>query len=268
MLYVHDPLLTTAAAVGYDERTLERRSAAELDRFIGRALGIGARRRVTSHVVIGRPAREIQRAASRWSADLIVLGSHGLRGASRLFFGSTTAHLLAHAAVPVLAVPPAGLRTSARWPTGRMLAAIGLGAHARHDVAAAASLAHWMHAPLSVVHVVEPPQRPAWLSALARLASGSGPDARTSRERLQRARTQVAGLAVAVGGNSLVTVGDPAEQIAAAATGTGISLVVLTLRGSDHPFGRRQGAITYQVVCQAAVPVLALPAGWTLPTAD
>lgn len=264
MLYVNDPLLTAAAAVGYDERELLRRSAAELEHFIARALPVSARRRVTAHVGFGQPVREIQRHARQWSADLIVLGSHGLSGAPRLFFGSTTAHLLAHAAVPVLAVPPAGLRASTRWPRGPLLAALDLGTHARRDVATAAALATSLDVPLSLIHVVEPRHLPAWLSSTLSVIAGRS--ATLTSDRLQRARRQVARLADAAGGHGTVTVGHPAEQIATTADDIGASLVTLTLRGSDHPFGRRQGAITYQVVCQAAVPVLALPATWTLPS--
>ena len=42
--------------------------------------------------------------ARKWPADLIVLGSHGRRGVSRLVLGSSAESILRHATVPVLLV--------------------------------------------------------------------------------------------------------------------------------------------------------------------
>src|SRR4030095_579588 len=42
--------------------------------------------------------------AANWPADLIVLGTHGRRGAKRLFLGSSAEHILRLAPVPVLLV--------------------------------------------------------------------------------------------------------------------------------------------------------------------
>jgi hypothetical protein len=58
-----------------------------------------------------------------------------------------------------------------------------------------------------------------------------------------------------------VVLGDAPEEIAATATDVGARLIVLTLRKGHGLFGRRQGAITYRVLCSGAVPVLALRQG-------
>lgn len=50
----------------------------------------------------GKPYREILRVASERCADLLVLGVHGRGALDRLFFGSTTQHLVRQAACPVL----------------------------------------------------------------------------------------------------------------------------------------------------------------------
>jgi nucleotide-binding universal stress UspA family protein len=52
--------------------------------------------------------------ARRLGCNLIVMGTHGLTGATRVFLGSTTEKVLRHAHVPVLTIPPtrsAGLST-------------------------------------------------------------------------------------------------------------------------------------------------------------
>jgi nucleotide-binding universal stress UspA family protein len=48
------------------------------------------------------PYDEIVKAAQRNRCDLIVMGSHGRRGISRLLIGSETSKVLAHSKVPVL----------------------------------------------------------------------------------------------------------------------------------------------------------------------
>ena len=58
----------------------------------------------------GFPEAEILDAAAREKADLIVLGTHGRRGPSRLLMGSVAARVAGRAFCPVMTVPAA--RTS------------------------------------------------------------------------------------------------------------------------------------------------------------
>ena len=55
------------------------------------------------HLIFGRPESEIQRAATEFSADLIVVGSHGRHGLA-LLLGSTANGVLHGATCDVLAV--------------------------------------------------------------------------------------------------------------------------------------------------------------------
>lgn len=258
-LFVNDPLLVAAAAAAYDQRALASRSRVELERFVGKALkSRPSASRIASFVTLGQPAREIVKVARRLESRLIVVGSEGLSGTSRLFFGSTTAQVLTRAGVPVLAIPPSGTRpVSAAWPGRRVLSAISLGRHAAHDVATAGELARWFGAALSLVHVVEPTHVPSWLTGR--------PD-RHDRSRADAARTRLERLVSTLGpagtADIHVLVGDPATQIAALATDLGAGLVMVTLRKAPGLFGARQGSITYRVVCEAGTPVLALPASW------
>jgi nucleotide-binding universal stress UspA family protein len=50
------------------------------------------------------PYAEIVKAAKRYRCDLIVMGSHGRRGISRLILGSQASKVLAHSTIPVLVV--------------------------------------------------------------------------------------------------------------------------------------------------------------------
>jgi nucleotide-binding universal stress UspA family protein len=256
-LFVNDPLLVAAAAAGYDKRVLMAQSQAELERFVERLVGSG-RRRVETAVLIGEPSREIIKLTKKVRADVVVIGSEGLSGARKLFFGSTTARLLSETPTPVLAVPPGDAASPPeQWPGPRIMAAIDLGRTAARDVAAAATIARFFAVRLILVHIVEKTAVPRWLSLKA---------GRIDRERVARARArleQLARAAMPEGPPDIhVLAGSPADQIATLAADVGAGLVVLTLRGDNRLFGDRKGATSYRVVCEAGVPVLAMPEGY------
>jgi nucleotide-binding universal stress UspA family protein len=260
VFYVNDPFLITAAASAYDEQAIVSQSDAELSRFVRQTLGAtasGSRRTVTG---MGDPVREILTLARKIPAGAIVVGSEGLSGVRRIFFGSTTARLLAHAQVPVLAVPGSDpARVKPGWPGPRVLVAIDLGRGTAPDVKAAVEIARWFGVDLTFVHIVERTRRPGWL------ALRGGPH---DRDRVTHAHRRLEALARQAGigrPDVHVLVGDPAALLAALATDVGAGLVMLTLKGADRLFGDRKGETTYRVVCEAGTPVLALPSGWRPP---
>lgn len=53
----------------------------------------------------GTPWKEIIDSARQWHADVIVVGTHGRTGLTRLVFGSTTEGVVRHASCPVVVVP-------------------------------------------------------------------------------------------------------------------------------------------------------------------
>jgi nucleotide-binding universal stress UspA family protein len=57
--------------------------------------------RAESEVAEGNPRAEIVDRASEWNADLIVIGSHGLTGFSRLLLGSVSEYVVRHATCSV-----------------------------------------------------------------------------------------------------------------------------------------------------------------------
>lgn len=59
---------------------------------------------VTEIVALGKPYREILRVADERRAGLIVMGVHGRGALDRMFFGSTTQHVVRQAKCPVLTV--------------------------------------------------------------------------------------------------------------------------------------------------------------------
>jgi nucleotide-binding universal stress UspA family protein len=251
VMYADDPMLAAAAAAGYDRRALSATSLRELRRLVQRVLGVDERDDgVAFSVSFGRPAEAIIKTARTLEPDLIVMGTHGLSGAKRMMFGSTTSQVLRKTGVPVLAAPQS--TSTARWPGPRVVAALELGPHARSDASAAARVARAFGVPLRLVHVVAPTQTPPWRQP--QLESHD-------RTRLVHARSALAALAAGtrdVDVDMRVLLGDPAEEIAAAAEDAKAGLIVMTLRRGRGLFGARQGSITYRVLCGAGAPVLAL----------
>jgi nucleotide-binding universal stress UspA family protein len=77
------------------------------ERYLGviRKAASAARVRCRTYFVMDEyPYSEIVRAAKRYRCDLIVMGSHGRRGISRLILGSQASKVLAHSTIPVMVV--------------------------------------------------------------------------------------------------------------------------------------------------------------------
>jgi nucleotide-binding universal stress UspA family protein len=105
VLFVEDPLLAAAARAARDRRGSRATTTTALERFVNRALRYVRRPSISRAIAIGEPADEILKAASRHSADLVVVGTRGIGRAARLLLGSTAEAVLRHTRVPVLAVP-------------------------------------------------------------------------------------------------------------------------------------------------------------------
>ena len=76
--------------------------AAQLDAAV--PSGVREYCEVDTMMTSGKPYREILRVASETTSDLIVLGVHGHGALDRLFFGSTTEHVVRAATCPVLTI--------------------------------------------------------------------------------------------------------------------------------------------------------------------
>ena len=76
------------------------------------AATIGADVPVTFVGKTGDPAEQILRYAAAESIDLIVVGTHGRTGVSRVLLGSVAERVIRGAACPVLVVPTSHLRPS------------------------------------------------------------------------------------------------------------------------------------------------------------
>ena len=259
VMFVNDPLLLAAASTAYrGRRRFVERTKAELSRFVTQAAGTqgGPGEGIALVILSGNPADEILRQAKRIRADIVVLGSHGLSGIKKAFFGSTTDQVLRRATGPILAVPPSARRWRA-WgapaQVTRVVAPIDLTGEWHSDAIRAAGVALAFDAALVLVHVLVPVQTPPWLRPMG--AASELRRMEKAKKALERVRTALFPGARAT---SAVVLGNAAHEIARLAEG-GETLVVMSLRGTAGVWGARRGAIAYHVLTHSSAPVLALP---------
>ena len=104
VLHVSEPLRVQEglAMTGYSGvnlkkiRKTDRGNAAALVAGVAKQLR-GKGLKVTTSLVRGNPRSKIVDVASKWKADLIVVGSHGRRGFKRMLLGSVSEAVVRHA---------------------------------------------------------------------------------------------------------------------------------------------------------------------------
>lgn len=82
---------------------------------------------VHEFIEVGDPATKIREKAQDWGADIIVTGSHGRRGLSRIMLGSVAEAVVRRAPCPVLVVRPK--TGGALQPSKRDASASAVGHH-------------------------------------------------------------------------------------------------------------------------------------------
>ena len=211
--------------------------AEDLEEFLrpARDAGLKLRLRVRSGDCVGHILDE----ARALESDLIVMGTHGRSGFERWVLGSVTDSVLRKAPCPVLAVPrmasPPGPPAS---PSGRIVCAVLLSAHAARTVSYALSLGRSTGSVVTLVHV--------WDGV-------GGPRVRATCEAELRRRLHAA--AVAEGPTDcaveeVVASGRAHREILRLAEARRADLIVL---GSD---GQGLGSTARRVLREAETPVL------------
>jgi nucleotide-binding universal stress UspA family protein len=129
--------------------------SSELSRF----LGLDQASDVPVHEEIvegGAVHKDILSQATRMSADLIVMGTHGRSGVDHLFLGSVAEKTLRTSPVPVLTVPPkAPEKAAPGTPFRNILCAVDFSPDSARALSYAASLAQHACGRLTIMHVVE-----------------------------------------------------------------------------------------------------------------
>jgi nucleotide-binding universal stress UspA family protein len=254
VLAVNDPLLVAAATAAGRGDTVRDQVEAELRGLLERMPLTAPRLFPAIDIATGQAAEEILRGAGRAEAGLIVMGTQGLGGTSKLVFGSTTDRVIRESALPVLAVPAyeperfGVVDGVARLEPGRVVAAIGFD---RFDAVVAEAASRWAAAcgaTLLLAHVSPESPAPGWWP-IAELPMPPALDESTDDART-RLETLSAGLAVPAGVE--VRRGSVAREMAAIVRESEAGLLVVSRGGTAH----RVGSIAYRVMREADVPTL------------
>lgn len=102
--YAYYPILDEQNYDVYQEKLTEykKRGLDLLQNLTDKATEIGINTEYTQ--LIGNPGRSICELAQSWSADLIIVGSRGLKGLKEMFLGSVSNYVTHHAPCSVLIV--------------------------------------------------------------------------------------------------------------------------------------------------------------------
>ena len=79
------------------DKSAKQQANEALDRAMQAFTTLESNLLVTSEIIKGNPKSVIVDEAEKWGADLIVLGSHGYTGLKRMFLGSVSQAVAAHA---------------------------------------------------------------------------------------------------------------------------------------------------------------------------
>jgi nucleotide-binding universal stress UspA family protein len=103
IVHAVEPPVDLSGEIGIpDEVLLEAagREAKDIVSHLGRSAGLAPN--TAQFIRVGHAHEVIGRVAAEWSADLIVIGSHGRGGLGRVLLGSVAEAVVRHAACPVL----------------------------------------------------------------------------------------------------------------------------------------------------------------------
>lgn len=253
VLHAEDPLLSAAAHHRGIDLSSETREALQ-------ALVDGAPPAANAqphlHVLAGRPVDVICDFSDRLQSDVIVVGSHGMSGPSKLVFGSTTEAVLRYADRSIFVVPdvwrPPQPATQDLQGTGPLLAAVDFSEESRAATVAARDLARVLGTSVEIVHVVAARPAPARWQAYAEDVVS---------DKLEDARRSLATVAEALGADvpvrTRVETGSVPQALADITAPSPWRQPVLVLgRRPPGERGSAPGAIAYRVLSLTNVPVL------------
>jgi len=202
---------------------------------------LGKRDKVETRIAELLPVPAIVGTAEQEGADLVVMGTHGRSGLSRLMLGSVAERVLREIHIPVLTVRQQSGGTAGAGGSGprEVLCPVNYTELSRTALEYAATLASCLGARVRVLHVLE---------------SGRPTDAAQEKERL--CAWVPAELRDKCGIEEHLAHGDAAEQVLATATASGAELIVIGGQHQRFSDSTVIGTTTVRVTRHAPCPVL------------
>ena len=260
VLAVDDPFLVQAATASFGAPAMRQLTEDALHSFV-KGTFPGAMPQVAELkrlIRVGQAAPEILRAAGTEHADVIVMSTHGTSGVRKLLFGSTTERVLRDTTVPVIVTPgsdpgPDSVETWLR-AVRAVLVPVDLSEFSLPQLRAAQGLAEGIGAAVVVAHVLEPLAVRDHFRRMTTAVDSVRRDSATARldELLREAPSRLRRA-------TDIACGDPASEIARLAREHAAGVIVMSLHSSSPETGRMIGSVTYRLLCQTPVVVVALP---------
>jgi nucleotide-binding universal stress UspA family protein len=203
------------------------------------------------NITMGTAEAEILRVAEEIGATLIVTGSRGLTGITRLLLGNVAERIVRYAHCPVLVVRK-------HEQTNKTLAPTDLSEHAAPAVALAAQIAKQRGGTLVVMHSLDILPRPAFGFTVPFGGVPVIPPPEVVTQARNGADEVLAGLLDRLGaqGERRVVEGDAATSIIQTADQTGTDLVVVSTHGRTGLARVALGSVAEKVVRGAHCSVL------------
>ena len=253
------PVIPVSMEGGFDPRTYQRlmkdgrmEAVAACDRLV--ASVVDRSLRVAVRTEDGPAAARILAVADSEGADLVVLGTHGRTGLSRLLVGSVAEHVVQLASCPVVTVRPLpGLAGSSGRPLARIMYPTDFSPASRKAWPWVKALAEVTGADVDLLHVLLEvvPDRHVDPAFLARAAEAIREDAQKSGDQF---------LAICGFPRDRIHVhlahGVEADQIAHLAQARGADLIVMGTHGRTGLLRLALGSVTRRVLHAAPCPVL------------
>lgn len=210
---------------------------------------------VENIVLSGGPYYEICKTAGGLGIDLIVMSTHGHTGLKHALLGSTAERVVRHAPCPVLTVrePFLPIRFPDDTPCRfkRILVPTDFSESSGIALRHAASFARLCHGAITLLHVVESPNYPAWGYAHLSLR-----DQKLKKKAYKKLEALSGELPSDSGAVVAVKTGDAALEIAEAAKEEKADLIVIAAHGHTGLKRLFLGSVAEKVVRFAHCPVL------------
>lgn len=253
---LHGPLHGERAAAQSEAEIAERldaltRRIAERDREGSR---VPVRHEVERSVY---PAPAILEYADDHDIDLIVMGTHGRRGVSRLVLGSVAEEVVREARCAVLTMRNQEGEAPDHVDLTSILVPFDFSRHARNALIHAKEMAAAFGARIDLLHVVEERLHPAFYGIAVQSVYDVEPDIEQKAiEHMKEAFAAVSGPEVRA--TYEARPGSAAREIAAYAEEQASSLIIMGTHGLTGLEHFLMGSTTERVLRRAAPPVMAL----------
>lgn len=216
--------------------------------------------RVPTELVVERniyPAPAILEYASTHDIDLIVMGTHGRRGVSRLVLGSVAEEVVRRANCAVLTIRVPDGEEPDHLEMSSLLVPFDFSVHSKNALAHAKELAAAFGSRIDMLHVVEERLHPAFYGIALQSIYDVDPDIETrSITHMEEAYREVGGPDVRA--TFEARPGSPGREIIEYAEERESSLVVMGTHGLTGLTHFLLGSVTERVLRRASCPVLAL----------